>query len=169
MAERKTVWRFIFVWNYEKEERWLNEMAMNGWALVSVFWFRYTFETCEPGEYIVRLEMNNDPSYETFIEETGAEVVGRFLQWRYFRRKAEMGPFDLFSDIDSKVAHLKKIGTLLFSLGMVNLVVGMINSFLPHNHHVAWMNLLCCTVLMYGLGRIHGKKEELEKDRLLHE
>jgi hypothetical protein len=35
--------------------------------------------------------------------------------------------------------------------------------------HIGWLNLLCATLLMYGLGRIHGKKEELEKDRLLRE
>jgi hypothetical protein len=31
------------------------------------------------------------------------------------------------------------------------------------------VNLLCATLLMYGLGRIHGKKEALEKERELHE
>ncbi len=31
------------------------------------------------------------------------------------------------------------------------------------------MYLLCATLLMYGLGRIHGKKEALEKERLLRE
>ena len=31
------------------------------------------------------------------------------------------------------------------------------------------MMMLCATLLMYGLGRIHGKKEALEKERMLHE
>ena len=34
---------------------------------------------------------------------------------------------------------------------------------------MGWLNLLCATLLMYALGRIHGKKESLEKDRLLME
>ncbi len=34
---------------------------------------------------------------------------------------------------------------------------------------VGAVNLLCATLLMYGLGRIHGKKEALEKERMLHE
>ena len=34
---------------------------------------------------------------------------------------------------------------------------------------LGWINLLCATLLMYGLGRIHGKKEALEKERELHE
>ena len=58
MAERKTIWKLFFVWNYEKEERWLNEMAMSGWALVHAAWpGRFTFEACEPGEYIIRMEI----------------------------------------------------------------------------------------------------------------
>ena len=31
------------------------------------------------------------------------------------------------------------------------------------------MNLLCATLLMYALGRIHGKMESLQNDRLLLE
>ena len=33
MSERKTIHRVFWEWDFEKEERWLNEMAMNGWAL----------------------------------------------------------------------------------------------------------------------------------------
>ena len=36
MTERMTVRKWFWVWDFEKEEDWLNEMAMNGWALASV-------------------------------------------------------------------------------------------------------------------------------------
>ena len=36
MAERKTVRKWFWVWDFDKEERWLNEMAMSGWLLVQV-------------------------------------------------------------------------------------------------------------------------------------
>ena len=39
----KTVWKWYFVWDFEKEEEWLNEMAEQGWILSSVGWCRYTF------------------------------------------------------------------------------------------------------------------------------
>ena len=58
MAERKTMRKWFWVWDFEKEEEWLNDMAMNGWALASVGICTYTFEKCEPGEYAVRLEMH---------------------------------------------------------------------------------------------------------------
>ena len=47
-------------------------------------------------------------------------------------------------------------------------IIGIANSFNPVVP-IGWVNLLCATVLMYGLGRIHGKKEELEKERMLRE
>ena len=108
-----------------------------------------------------------DRDYLSFMEEIGAEYVGRMVQWMYFRRKAELGQFDLFSDIDSKIAHLKKIGNTLAVIGGANLLIGLVNSFNPT--HIGWVNLLCAPLLMYALGRIHGKMESLKNDRLLLE
>ena len=166
--ERKTINKWFWVWQFEKEEEWLNEMAANGWALESVGFCRYTFVRCMPGEYTVRTEMHPyDDNYIRFMEETGAEYVGRMIMWMYFRKKTENGPFDLFSDIDSRIGHLNKIGNVLSIIGGANLLIGILNTFNPS--HVGWINLLCATLLMYALGRIHGKKEALEKERLLHE
>ncbi len=33
---RKVIHKGFFVWNFDKEERWLNEMAAKGLALISV-------------------------------------------------------------------------------------------------------------------------------------
>ena len=43
-----------------------------------------------------------------------------------------------------------------------NLAIGVVNSWNP-GVRLGWINLLVATLLMYGLGRIHGKKEALEK------
>ncbi len=168
MAERKTIKKLFFIWDFEKEETWLNEMAMNGWVLESVGFCSYHFVRCEPGEYAVRTEMHAfDESYIQFMQDTGAEYVGRMLMWVYFRKKTADGPFDLFSDIDSRIAHLDKIGKVLTVIGAANMAIGVMNTFNPS--HVGWINLLCATLLMYALGRIHGKKEALERERQLHE
>ena len=97
MSERKTVTKWFWVWEFDKEERWLNQMAMEGWALCDVGFCRYTFEKCEPGEYTIRTEMRkSDPEYVSFMSDIGAEYIGRMVQWIYFRKKAEDGPFELF-------------------------------------------------------------------------
>ena len=168
MESRKTIRKWFWVWDFEKEEAWLNEMAMNGWALVAVGFCKYTFERTEPGEYQVRLELRGaDPGYISFLQETGAEYVGRWFQWIYSRKRSDFGPFDVYSDIDSRIDHLNRIGHMLALVGGANLLIGLVNSF--NVNRIGWLNLVCATVLMYGLGRIHGKKEALEKERLLHE
>ncbi len=168
MESRKTIRKWFWVWSFEKEEEWLNEMALNGWVLENVDWCTYHFVRCEPGEYTVRLEMHpNDESYISFMKDTGAEYIGRMMMWIYFRKTTEKGSFDLFSDIDSKISHLDKIGKMLSVVGGANLLIGFVNTFSPGR--LGWVNLLCATLLMYALGRIHGKKEALEKERILHE
>lgn len=168
MLEHKTVKKWIWVWDFEKEERWLNEMAMSGWALCGVGFCRYEFERCEPGEYTIRLEMHEDDAdYLGLMEDIGAEKIGRMIQWIYFRRKTELGAFDLFSDIDSRIAHLNRIGRMLFAIACLNLGIGLLNSV--NATHMGWINLICSCLLTYALGRIHGRREDLEQKRLLRE
>ena len=168
MEERKTVRKWFWVWDFEKEERWLNEMAMAGWVLDGVGYATYHFVRCEPGEYTVRTEMRKyDEAYVSFMQETGAEYVGRMMMWIYFRKKTAEGPFDLFSDIDSRIGHLDRIGKVLAAIGGANLGVGIMNSF--SHVHTGWINLICATLLMYALGRIHGKKDALAAERELRE
>ncbi len=168
MTEMKTLFKWYWVWEFEKEEEWLNEMALNGWALASVGFCTYTFEKCEPGEYSVRLEMHGmDENYIDFMRETGAGYVGRMALWIYFRKKVADGPFDLFSDIDSRIEHLKRIGRMLSLVGLGNLLIGLSNNL--NGFRFAWINLLCAALMAYCLGRIHGKKEALERERRLRE
>lgn len=168
MSDRRTIKKWFWVWDFDKEERWLNEMALQGWVLDGVGWCTYYFKKCEPGEYTVRLEMHpSDDAYVNFMEDTGAEYVGRMVMWIYFRKKAADGAFDLFSDIDSKIAHLDRIGKMLAVIGGLNLLCAVMNAM--NGTWVGVLNTACATVLMYALGRIHGKKEALERDRQLME
>lgn len=171
MSETLTKYRWFWVWDFEKEERWLNEMALKGWALMDVGFCRYTFERTASSEYTIRLEMHPfDEDYISFMEQTGAEYIGRFLQWVYFRKKSELGRFDIFSDLDSKIAHLDRIHKMVLMLGFANLFIGIANHFGGRiNSYVAVLNLVVATLLMYGVGRLQGKIEYLENERSLRE
>ena len=169
-----TKYRWFWVWEFEKEEKWLNEMATKGWTLVEVGYCRYTFEKTEDSEYTVRLEMHPyDEDYISFMEETGAEYIGRVLQWIYFRKKSELGSFDIFSDLDSRISHVRRIHMMILTLGLANLAIGIVNlsigNFSTRNSFVAIFNLLVATLLMYGVGRLQGKIEYLENERRLRE
>ena len=103
MSERMTVKKWIWVWDFDKEEHWLNTMAQQGWVLDRLGFCRYEFVRCEPGEYIVRLEMReHDESYLSFMADTGAEYVGRMAKWIFFRRKTELGIANKASRIKSR-------------------------------------------------------------------
>lgn len=167
--ETKTVYRLFAEWSFDKEEEWLNSMAQEGLTLKKVGFCKYVFERTEPGEYITRLAMHDaDEEYMELMRESGAEYVGRVLQWLYFRKKAELGEFELFSDIDSRIAHLNRISCVLIGLGFANVAVSFacgVNSA----DIAGRINLLCACVIFYGLGRIHGKKEALERERRIRE
>ena len=165
--ETKKVTKWYWVWDYEKEELWLNAMAQEGWALQRVGFATYYFEETEPGEYIVRLECRKkDEGYVSFVTDMGAEYIGRIAMWVYFRRKSELGEFELNSDLDSRIDQLTKIGRMLLGVGVGNLLIGLSN--LRYNG-IGVINLICAGFLAYAYGRIQGKKDELQRERQLHE
>lgn len=115
---RKTVFRFQFMWDYDKEEAWLNAMSAKGWQLVQPGVFFFKFEQGEPNRYRYAIEFLDDAGrkaddYLTFLEETGIEIVGRKLRWVYYRKADDGKPFEIFSDAESKTIHLKRMLTLL--------------------------------------------------------
>ena len=170
--ERKTIRKWFWVWDFDKEEEWLENMARNGWVLDGVAFCTYHFIKTEPGEYSVRLQYlpiaEENTDYTNLLEESGAERVGRMVQWVYYRKKTADGPFQLFSDLDSRITHLDKIAKLMLIIAVANLLIGVVNSFNP-TMRIGWINLLVASLVTYGVGRIHGKKEALDKERLFRE
>ena len=132
---------FKFYSNYEKEEIWLNKMAADGWHCIDYVFGRYTFERGEPCQYTYRLQLLDYPprhvesaAYLEFLEEVGIEMVASHLRWVYLRKKTADGPFELFSDRESRIAHYKRIIIMLLPLAIVNLVFGL-------GFHGAWQPL----------------------------
>lgn len=141
----KTIIRKAY-WNYEKEEKWLNEMSVKGLALTEYSWCRYVFADCQPGEFIYRIELlEHLPShpestkYINFMEENGVEHIASYNRWVYFRKRSTDGVFDIYSDIDSKIKHYQRIHLLWFilalaelSVGFSNIVIGFAFRAIPH-------------------------------------
>lgn len=178
---RKVVHKWFWMWNFDKEEKWLNEMAAKGLALASVGFFRYEFEDCVPGEFKICLEFLENKfrrvenaKYIEFLEETGAEHVGTFSRWAYFRKRVTEEDFKLFSDNTSRIKHLTRIiGFVALLLG-VNLYMGCYNLFLYFYWHnpinmVGVINLLITAFGTIGLMRLFRKRKKLKSEQQIFE
>ncbi|MCB2362107.1 DUF2812 domain-containing protein [Clostridium estertheticum] len=128
-------------WNYEKEEIWLNEMSAKGMSLTDYSWCRYVFTETSNNEYVYRIELlehlpthAESISYLKFLEENGVECVATYMRWIFLRKKSSEGAFDIYSDIESKIKHYKRINVLWntmmamgFTVGLFNIIIGLIN------------------------------------------
>lgn len=116
MGTVKKVWNFFTIAQWEEEEKWLNEMARNGYNLVGIKGFvRYVFEQGTPGEYIYKLDLPDNlehgldgKAYCDFLTECGIEVVCSQKQWLFLRKKAAYGPFDEAGDMFAKLKMTNK-------------------------------------------------------------
>ena len=179
---RTTIRKVFWAWEFEEEEKWLADMAAQGKALVSARYFTYEFEDSEPGEYAVRLEMldhmPDSPEgqrYIAFVEETGAEYIGKVMKWVYFRKKTADGPFELHGDNATRIKHLSGIIRLLLPLTAVNVGVGLYNLSIG----IAWnspINVVCAcfsaavfVLLFRGIYKLKEKRNRLAKEAQLFE
>jgi hypothetical protein len=178
----KTIRKVFFIWEFEKEEKWLNEMSAIGLQLRGVGFCTYHFEDGIPGEYVYRLEMLDKwPShaesvqYIRFLEDTGVEHIGSLLRWVYFRKKTNSDAFDLYSDVKSRISHLNRMLLLIGILTVVNLLnaINMLTSWIRSGLSVfpiiAILCLVILTLLGYGFIRIYTKKRNLKKEMILRE
>lgn len=60
--------------DFEKEEKFLNDMSANGLALTDYSWCKYVFEDAPKNEYIYRLELLETPFSHPKSQE--------YIQWR---------------------------------------------------------------------------------------
>ncbi|MBR6766488.1 MAG: DUF2812 domain-containing protein [Clostridia bacterium] len=169
--KEKIIRKWFWVWEFEKEEKWLDDMAKQGWVLDGTGFCKYRFVPCEPGEYTVRLELmqwhphtEQGQQYISFVEETGAEYVSNYMRWAYFRKRTKEGAFDLFSDIDSRIKHLDGITKMMGCIALANLLIGMVNL-----NRAGLLNIACAGLLGYGIHRIDKMKKSLQEERKLHE
>lgn len=178
---RKVIHKLFWVWDFDKEEKWLNEMAAKGLALTSVGFCRYEFEDCVPGEFKICLEFleNNSGKAESakyieFLEETGVEHVGTFYQWAYFRKRTAEEDFKLFSDNTSRLKHLTRIISFTTVICGLNLYVGCCNLFLYYYWHssvniVGIVSLLITVLCAVGLIHLIRKRKKLKSEQQIFE
>lgn len=141
---KKTVTKFWSVNEYHEEEKWLNEMAAEGWNLVKTGVVKFEFESGKPNEYIYRLELldkdassKESQNYINFLEETGIEKVGECNNWVYLRKKTSEGPFAPANESLNGLSHEVRVlnvfegirATLLVICG-ITAIAGTVMNFI---------------------------------------
>lgn len=136
MEKTKLKIRFFTIVDYEKEQKWLEEMHRQGWRpkrfTAPCF---YLFEQCAPEEMIYQLEFNEkeltvDGEYLQLIRDCGWTYLFACLGWRYFRkpRRGSEGACELFTDDASKLEQVRRI----FRRRMIPLLVIFTCIILPN-------------------------------------
>ncbi len=176
------IWKLFFAWDFDKEEKWLNEMAAKGLALTDVAYpCQFTFEEAEADEYTIRLEllekMPTHPEsmqYIKFIESTGAEHIGSIWKWVYFKKPKSDGDFYIYSDYPSRIRHLNRILLVTSPPAFINLWLGLSNTIMyladsssAVRLSLSLANLFAGLFVGWGVIRLYMKKRKLKKDLLL--
>ena len=178
-------------WDFEKEEKWLNDMSAKGMAFTDYSWCRYVFSEAPNNAYTYRIELlENVPThpesmaYLRILEENGVEFVSSYMRWVYLRKKAADGPFDIYTDIDSKIKHYQRVNRFLssmmfleFGAAAANLSIGIVNLIIDEQlGNFSYGNLIIGAVVL-ALGflflaldvPIRRKIKKLRQEKAIHE
>lgn len=115
--ENKIITKFkIFtISDYEKEEKYLREMANKGYHLKSVsFPGFYKFNIGEPKDVVYRLDYSSynkedKENYVKMFQDYGWEHLWNFFGWEYFRKEGKDANIEIFSDDESRLGIIKKV------------------------------------------------------------
>ena len=128
-------WKFTF--DKDEEQDWLNDYCREGWAMADFFAGLVTFVPCRPGEFIYQIDLlpgaglraDDYEDYVSFMRDMDVEVLQRWGRWVYLRKRAEDGPFEIYTDTDSKIQLYRRIRKMFLWVWVLELVLS-INVFL---------------------------------------
>ena len=122
---KKTVRKWFWVWQEDKERKFLEEMASKGFRLVDVGFGTYEFEEAEPENLIYQFDFRGidkikEDEYLQIYEDAGWRFVSRFGRWYYFAKERgdEESVPAIFSDNESKRARYRRLLVVLIIVGL---------------------------------------------------
>lgn len=126
--------KFRLYYDKDAEVEWFMKMVEQGWALKKYFLGFYKFEPCEPGEYIYQEDLleywtKNHDDYKDFMEENNIEIVLQWFRWIILRRKAQDGPFELYTDNASMIEQYQRI-MRMFRGGLIIEIICLFMEFM---------------------------------------
>lgn len=125
--------KYRFYLDFEKEEKWINEMAAHGWHLEKFTLGRFTFTQGEPGTFIYRNEFivgkstKEKKEYFDLLKDSGITLIHEFGGWVYMKKAATEGPFEIYTDTKSKIDYSKRMLNIFLLLFFINVCLGILN------------------------------------------
>lgn len=171
--------RLSFVWNYEKDEKWLSDLSAQGLHLTKPGLIRHRFEK-DPSvryEYRIDYQMLRDPkemnAYVALFEDAGWTLVASKSGWHYYRRPHVPGGAPaIYSDRSSLKELWRRVQFLLAALAFANVIIAAVNtlnlgaiSYWPTFRNViltvTGFQALVTILLVYGIVRFQRKIDKL--------
>lgn len=123
------MYKFKFFLDFEKEEKWLEQMANEGYHLQNTF-MGYQFQRGNPEATTIKIDFRRFGKKEDFIdyytmfEDSGWKHLAgsKNSGMQYFKKIEDTVGDEIFSDNNSKAARYKRYANMCFELAM---------SFLP--------------------------------------
>ena len=124
-------WKFTF--DKDEEQDWLNDYCREGWAMAGFFAGLVMFVPCRPGEFIYQIDLlpgaglraDDYEDYVSFMRDMDVEVLQRWGRWVYLRKRAEDGPFEVYTDTDSKIQLYRRIRKMFLWVWVLELVLSI--------------------------------------------
>ncbi|KAA9021073.1 DUF2812 domain-containing protein [Niallia endozanthoxylica] len=115
--------KFKFFINFEKEEKWLHEMAKQGYQLEDKS-FGYKFLSAEPEDTTIKVDYRVFKKQEDFIdyctlfEDSGWKHISgkKSSGAQYFKKVDENSEEDIFSDNISKAGKYKRLSSMFVQM-----------------------------------------------------
>ncbi|MCR5327697.1 MAG: DUF2812 domain-containing protein [Saccharofermentans sp.] len=191
---RRVIHKLFWIWELEKEQAWINEMASHGYALEHAGRVTFEFEETEPGKYIYKElflkgwgDSAENIKYFKFLEEMGIKVVCYINYpgtcWVYVRALKEEYPdgIELYSDIDSKIQYQKTMAFYMIFVSVISFLAAALNlmlvisalaadgSFFPLNTICAALMGCLCVAAVISTIKAFVNMSRLKKERKIHE
>lgn len=175
----KKVNKVFFAWQDEQEEKWLQEMAADGWMLDKVAPYTYSFKKGDPRKVVYRLDFKNnlDQDYQEYLDifkDSGWQLLTTFTGWHYFtiQCRSAVTP-EIYNSARTRAQKYRR--TFYLSLPMFLLIMSpiytLINTQKEATHpllHFGFTFLFIGIVLygIFGTMRMWVKIRQLESGSL---
>ncbi len=151
-----------FFIDYEKEEKWINEMAEKGYILVDISFGTYIFEENQEHKYIYRMEkISLKPESEEYkeyiksIQLEEIELVAKNGYWHYFRKDNDGIDFKVYVNRENRLYHHRAVSNIYLAIGFLNFIIAMTSfRFIGANFWgmiYGTITVLCGIVALYML------------------